>query len=318
MVPARLTTVQWLDAAGKTQPLLAKPGRYGYPNLSPDGKRLAVRVDDGEHEDIWVYDKRRDTMTRLTSGSGVNQSPIWTPDGRHVVFSSLARGIFWARADGAGQPQPFTQPTMQAAGSFSPDGKRLAYVDQDDDQRFQIWTVPVEGGGGQLRWGKPEAFLKTQSNDGSPMFSPDGHWLMYQSDESGKFEVYVRPFPPPLSGQGAKWQISNKGGESPVWSRNGHELLYRCGDQIMAVSYTAKGDSFQTEKPRVWTTILDLESLASSSIAVGATNFDLAPDGKHLAVVMPVARVEGSKPEHEVTLVFNFFDELRRRGPMGK
>ena len=125
--------------------------------------------------------------------------------------SVLARGRFWpvmrSRAASA------IHTTHNAGGRvLLPDGKRLAsYVNQDDDQRFQIWTVPVEGGGGQLRWGKPEAFLKTQSNDGAPMFSPDGHWLMYQSDESGEFEVYVRPFPPPLSGQGAKWQISNKG-----------------------------------------------------------------------------------------------------------
>ena len=139
------------------------------------------------------------------------------------------------------------------------------------------------------------------------MFSPDGRWLAYVSDESGKDEVYVRAFPQPASGQGGKWQVSNSGGHFPMWSRKERELLYHSGDQIMTVSYTVKGDSFVPEKPRLWTANLG-----------GATWFDLAPDGKRLAVVMPVAAPEATKPGHEVTIIFNFLDELRRRAPIGK
>ena len=168
--------------------------------------------------------------------------------------------------------------------------------------------VPVEEQGGQLKAGQPEPFLKSQSNDTNPVFSPDGHWLAYQSNESGRMEVYVRAFPPPASRQGGKWQISNSGGGLPIWSPNGRELLYlnRSADQMMSVSYTVKGDAFQADKPRVWIA------------KVGGTSMTLSPDGKRLAVLTPVASPEAPRQEHEVTILFNFFDELRRRVPLGK
>jgi len=310
----RMTTVQWLDAAGKKEPLLAKPGTYEPLSLSPDGKRLAVTVIERSSRDIWIYDPQRDAMTRLTFGGGSYYSPIWSPDGRYVVFGSFTgAGMFWTRADGAGQPQPLTQSkNKQFSTSFSPDGKRLAYPECNSAVgNCQIWTVPIEDSGGQLKAGKPEQFLKTPFFDSDPVFSPDGQWLAYVSNESGKFEVYVRAYPPPAAGQGGKWQISNSGGGMHVWSRNGHELLYESGDRIMAVKYTAKGNVFAPEKPRVWA-----GKLATGDD--GVVWFDLAPDGKRVAVVVPMATPEAPKPEHEVTFLFNFFDELRRRAPLGK
>jgi Tol biopolymer transport system component len=254
-------------------------------------------------------------MPRLTFGGVMYTDPIWSPDGRYVVFGSLiGDGLFWTRADGAGQPQPLTQSkNSQIAVSFSPDGKRLAYQECDSEGKCQIWTVPVEDSGGQLKVGKPEQFLKTPFDDRSPVFSPDGQWLAYRSNESGKREVYVRAYPPPTAGQGGKWQISNSGGYIPLWSRNGHELFYQSGDRIMAVKYTAKGNVFAPEKPRVWAA-----NLGGATNGDGVLVFDLAPDGKRIAVEMPVATSEAPKPQHEVTFVFNFFDELRRRVPVGK
>jgi hypothetical protein len=117
--------------------------------------------------------------------------------------------------------------------------------------------------------------------------------------------VYVRAFPLPASGQGGKWQISNSGGDSPAWSRNGRGLLYRAGNQLMAVSYSVNGDSLVPEKPRVW-----IDKL-------GGTDYDLASDGKRVAVLTPVDTPEAPQAEHEVTILFNFFDELRRRVPAG-
>jgi len=309
----RVTTVQWLDAAGKKESLLAKPGTYGALRLSPDSKRLAVTVIEGSGRDIWIFDLQRDAMTRLTFGGGSYSDPQWSPDGRYVVFGSLkGTGMFWTRADGAGQPQPLTQSkNEQLAVSFSPDGKRLAFQECDSEGNCQIWTVPVADSGGQLKAGKPEQFLKTPFDDRSPVFSPDGQWLAYRSNESGEREVYVRAYTPPAAGQGGKWQISNSGGYLPVWSRNGHELLYESGDRIMAVKYTAKGNVFAPEKPRAW----------AGKLATGDEGvfwFDLAPDGKRVAVEMPAATSEAPTPEHEVTFLFNFFDELRRRAPLGK
>jgi serine/threonine-protein kinase len=247
-------------------------------------------------------------MTRLTFGGTYYYRPIWSPDGRYIVFGSFESGMLWTRADGAGQPQPFTlSKNGQIPQSFSPDGKRLAYTELSGSTgRGQIWTVPVEESGGQLRAGKPEQFLKTQFNDCCAMFSPDGKWLAYESDESGKPEVYVRTFLLGAAGQGGKWPISNSGGGEPLWSRKGRELVYLAGEQLMAVSYSVNGDSFVPEKPRVW-----IEKL-------GGTSFDLASDGKRVAVLTPTASTQGSKADHEVTFLFNFMDELRRRVPLAK
>jgi serine/threonine-protein kinase len=261
-------------------------------------------VMDGGSEDIWVYDIHRDAMTRLTFGGALYRFPRWSPDGRLVIFSSIGNGVFEARADGASQPHELMpSKVLRVVGSFTPDGKRLAYTETPGRG---IWTVPLADEGGHLKAGTPEPFLKSTVPDLFPSFSPDGRWLAYQSNESGTNEVYVRAFPPPTSGQGSKWQISNNGGIIPRWFRTGHDLLYQSGDQILTASYTVKGDKFVAEKPRVWIARL------------GGTQWDLAPDGKRVMVLTPVGSVDGPKQEHEVVLIQNFFDELRRRVPLGK
>jgi Tol biopolymer transport system component len=303
---ALLTTLRWLDATGKQEPLPARPGAYFIARLSHDGKRLAVLMREREGtpiRDVWIYDIERDTMRRLTFGAAAYQSPVWSPDGRYVVTGSVGEGIFWSRADGSGQPeQLLSSKSIQFPSSFTADGKRLAYSEVEGST--QLWTVAVDDAGGRLKAGKPERYLSTQFSDSDPMFSPDGRWLAYVSNESGRPEVYVRPFPAPASGQGGKSQISNNGGTLPIWSRGGRELLYQAGDQIMAVSYTVNGDAFVAGKPRVWVAKLG-----------GATGFDLAPDGKRLVVLTPGAGTDAPKQDHTVVFMQNFFDELRRRVP---
>ena len=306
-----MTSVQWVDPTGAKEPLRAKPGVYLFPSLSPDGKRIALTVTEGGSTDVWVYDPERDAMTRLTFGGANYRYLSWSPDGQYVVFSSVGNGIFQARVDGASQPQTLTQgKAIMFPWSFTPDGKRLAYYQLVGNT--QIWTVRLEDLGGQLKAGKPELFLKSGFNDAAPSFSPDGRWLSYSSDESGKNEVYVRTFPPPSSTQGGKWQISNNGGTVPRWSRTGHELMYQSGDQILAVRYAVSGDTFVAEKPRVW-----IAKLGAAVIANVAA-WDLAPDGKRVAVLTPVESTEAPKQEHEVVFLLNFFDELRRRVPPGR
>jgi serine/threonine-protein kinase len=129
---------------------------------------------------------------------------------------------------------------FQFPGSFSPDGKRLAFSSYDAAGIVQVWTVALEDDGGHLRASKPEPFRHTQFDEYDPSFSTDGRWLAYVSTESGREEVDVEAFPAPISGQSGKWQISNNGGQHPVWSRNGRDLLYLGGDQVMAVRYTVK------------------------------------------------------------------------------
>jgi serine/threonine-protein kinase len=299
-----MTMIQWVDAAGKKSPLVSKAGGYQDVRLSPDGKRLAATVAGGGNQEIQVYDLQRETWTDLTVGRGrFYFNATWSPDGQFVAFGSFA-GMFWARSDGASQPQPFTpKPAIQHPWSFSPDGKRLAFSELASGNIGQIWTEPLENTGGQLKAREPEPFLKSTVPDANPAFSPDGKWLAYQSNSSGTEDVYVRAFPD----NGGLWKISNNGGTTPIWSRTGHDLLYQSGDQEMVVSYSAKGSTFEVqEKPRVWVG------------KVGGTAFDISPDGKRLVVLTPVDSPDAPKAEHEVVLIQNFFDELRRRVPAGK
>jgi len=273
--------------------------------LSPDGKLVALTVQSGNGTDIWIYDWQRDAMSKLTFVDGAFSYPVWSPDGRYLAFGANSE-INWTRTDGAAKPQPLTQSkAVQRPSSFSPDGKRLAFVEFGSGTG-DLWTVPVENEGGGLRAGKPEVFLQTAADESDPAFSPDGRWLAYCSDESGKDEVYVRAFPLRSSGQGGKWQISNNGGVFPHWSRTGQDLTYQSGDQIMAARYIVKGDTFMAEKPRIWIAKL------------GGAQWDLAPDGKRVAVLTPVEFAVAPNQEHEIAMLLNFFDELRRKVPIGK
>jgi serine/threonine-protein kinase len=300
----------WMDRSGKTQ-LLHSQGVFFTPRFSPDGKRLAFSMAGSQGNDIWVKDLVQGVPTKVSFLAGLNTWPVWTPDGKNIVFRSTnpsAPGLYWIRSDGSGEPQRLTDGKVSAYPySFSPDGKRLAFHQAGD-----IFTAPVESdparGAAGVRLGKPELFLGTPFQEAYPAFSPDGHWLAYASNESGASEVYVRPFP----GPGGRWQISTGGGRFPVWSRDGRELLFETPDQhVMAVGYTAKGNSFARSEPRLWPEIR-LRDLGLSF------NFDLAPDGKRIAALLADSDLSGQNSQTHLTFLLNFFDELRRRAPATK
>ena len=303
--------VVWMESSGKTQPLITKSDVYLTPRVSPDGRRVAVAALQGTGRNIWVYDTQRDSMTRLTFGVE-SQSPVWSPDGKHIVFRTASDSGFslnWIRADGAAEALKLLESKNDIrAHSFSPDGRRLAYYEFTAQGNNDLWTLPLDVSDPEHpKPGKSEPFLRTPFNETMPVFSPDGRWIAYYSDESGTNEVYVRPFP----GPGGKWQISTGGGRYPVWSRNGRELFYETRDnQIMVTEYTAKGGSFAASKPRSWSD--------KRIYNPGGVHADLAPDGKRFAV-FPRAETTGEdKGSLHVTFLLNFFDELRRRAPMGK
>ena len=155
------STAQWLEATGKQEPLVARPGTYlGIPRVSPDGKRIAIAVQDGSNQDIWIYEPERDAMNRLTSGGGIFSGPLWTRDGRHIIYSVVGSGLRWTRADGAGQPQDLLAGIIQIPTAFSFDGTRLVYFVPDSNP--QIWSVPIEAGSSGLKAGTPQRFLTTK------------------------------------------------------------------------------------------------------------------------------------------------------------
>ncbi len=228
-------TLQWLDAGGKRQPLPTQPGPYGFARLSPDGNRLVTGgSQQAAVQTVQVYDLQRETWSGLTFDPGVHVNPVWSPDGRFVVFGSLT-GLWGTRADGSGQPQPLTSGQLiQAPYSISPDGKRVAYIEVGGASGAggtQIWTLPLEENGSDLKVGTPQQFLTSQFLDATPAFSPDGKWIAYASTGPSNPEIFVRAFPD----NGGLWKISTNGGTNPVWSRSASELLYQEGDQIMAV-----------------------------------------------------------------------------------
>ncbi len=236
-------SIFWMDAEGKMEPLLSTPRNYGRPRFSPDGRRLAMAIREGSKADIWVYDLERGMLSRLTFNEAVDVDPVWTPDGRYVTFSSnrhgRAQNIYWKRADGGGEAQRLTESEhTQPPNSWSPDGKSLVFMEVGPQTSGDLWTLPMEeDGAGGLKPGKPAPFLIAPFAERTPAFSPDGRWVAYYSDESGGYEVYVRPFP----GPGGKWQISTSGGVMPTWSPNGKELFYRTGgNRIMVVTYSVE------------------------------------------------------------------------------
>ncbi|MBK5294793.1 MAG: serine/threonine-protein kinase, partial [Acidobacteriia bacterium] len=300
-------TIQWMDSSGKLSPLLNKPGIYRTPQFSPDGKRLAMSLIEGGNEDIWIYDWQRDTMTRLTFDTASDHSPVWSPDGRYIAYRS-EDGVYIIRGDGAGKPQRLTESktTQQYPYSFTPDGKRLAFNDATLGTT-DLWIISLETDPAQVRPGKPELLLATPSVESRPSFSPDGKWLAYTSSESNSLEVFVRAFPD----TGGKWQVSVGGGDMAVWSRNARELFYRTADnRIMAVAYAVKEGSFIADQPRLW-------SPRHFTALGNMVNFALAPDGKRFAVITSADDASDEKPRPKVTFLFNFFDELRRKVPVG-
>ena len=240
--------LDWLDSAGKRQPLVRTPGSYSFPRISPDGSLIALDILGGAKNDVWVYDWRRDRLSRLTFDLISSPTPVcWFPSGKYIALSSDKHGgpgnIYWMRADGAGDIVRLIESTnQQMPSSFSPDGKRLAYIDFHPDTGLDIWTVPLDvSNPDHPKAGQPEPFLRTAAVETYPSFSPDGRWLAYTSTESDVAAIYVRPFP----GPGGKWQIAPSG-TMPVWSPNGRELFYRTLEdrRIMVVSYSADGDAF--------------------------------------------------------------------------
>jgi serine/threonine protein kinase/Tol biopolymer transport system component len=311
--------ISWMDRAGKTTLLRPTPANWSNPFFALDGQRLAMDIFDGKQVDVWIYDWARDTSSRLTFDASDDREPVWTPDGRRIVFGSTrdtrsAFNLYWQRADHTGEVQRLTDSkNSQYPASWHPSGRFLVFVELSQETGNDLMILPMDGDEASgWKPGKPTVFLNSPFAETYPMFSPDGRWLAYASDESGRNEMYVRPFP----GPGGKWQISTgegaEGGGAfllqPMWSRARRELFYTTtDDRIMVVPYTVVGDVFRADKPRLWSEARFMRRPRQASI-------DLHPDGDRFAVAtVPQAQIKAT--QDKVVLIFNFFDELRRIAP---
>ena len=308
--------IYWMDRNGKTTMLRPTQADWSDIAFAPDGRRLAVDILDTTRAHVWVYEWARDTFSRLTLGADIDYKPVWTPDSRRIVFASQRDGgfnLYWQPADGTGNVQRLTtSKNNQYPASWHPAGKLLAFSELRPQTSWDLMILPIEGDEASgWKPGEPRAVLSTGSVEGEPMFSPDGRWLAYSSDKTGRPEVYVRPFP----GPGGEWQISANGGNIPTWSRSRRELFYTTSgnsdNRIMVSEYTVDGDAFRADKSRLWS---DAPYRLRPRGFPFFRSFDLHPDGQRFALAKTPGIGTQAKVD-KVVLIFNFFDELRRVAP---
>jgi eukaryotic-like serine/threonine-protein kinase len=287
------SVVVGVDRTGRADVLLDVPRvYYGAPQPSPDGRRLVMAFSDqlASNPNIWTYDLERRLISRLTFGRSRDSAPLWTPDGQRIVFSSDraggTRNLFWTAADGSGVPEQLTRSLQpQNPNSWTRDGRVLAFTENSD-----IWALRVDFGR------KPEPFLRTPYKEFAAAFSPDGRWLAYQSNDTNRDEIYVRPFP---TGDG-KWQVSTHGGVNPRWSPDGKELFYLADDTLMVAAITPR-PTFQAAAPRA------LFRHALPWNYDGDLRFSVMPDGEQFLMLQPA----GAPFQIQVTL--NWAKELTAR-----
>ena len=293
------TVLGWADSKGATQAL---PGqsrqRWGTGRLSPDGRRVANAIvgDKENTSDIWTFDVDRGTTTRLTFG-GNNDRPIWSPDGRRIVYAGVNGGkpaIYSVSADGSTKPETLKEtPALARPSSFTPDGKSLLYdmgVTGQGSRIFVLSLSPV---------GEPRQLHDAQAAEGNAQVSPDGRWVSYETAESGSREVYVQPFP----GLGAKTRISDQGGSAARWARDGRSLFFWGGAPASRFFEAAipAGAELRPGTPR------------EVFQFVSGTTWDVTSDRNRFLI-----EITATSSAAKLATVTDWFDELRRRAPVKK
>jgi serine/threonine-protein kinase len=294
----------WVDRRGREESLGAPLRAYLYPRISPDGQRVALDVNDASGErDTWIWDIRRATLELFTKDPAGNPLVAWSPDGSQLAFGSERSGVsnvYRQSADGSGEPEHLVDSeVLQMPVSYAPDGSLLISVGVAGQQR-DLHLMNLNGD----RSVRP--LIHGPANELWAEVSPDGRWVAYDSDESGQFEVYVRPFPDAYGG--GRWQLSSSGGRQPVWSRDGRELFYRDFAGAMISVPVRPGSRFSAGRPL---RLFDGEGFLGAGAQGGGRTFDVSPDGARFLLLK-----NGPEQAAELIVVLNWFDELRRLAPL--
>jgi serine/threonine-protein kinase len=294
----------WVDRTGKEEPVAAPPRAYQHPRLSPDGTRVALWSSDME-DDLWIWDLGRQTLTRLTFDPGQDRFPVWTPDGRRIIFSSNRVGVlnlWWQAADGTSAAERLTTSSNnQFLTGITPDGTAVVFNEATPTTANDLLQLAFDG----TRRVTP--LLQTQFDERNGIVSPDGRWLAYESNSSGRFEVFVRPFPNVGGGQ---WPVSRAGGTRPLWARNGKELFYvGPGGELLGVPVEARGETWNAGPP---TKLVEGRYLLAAGTA-GRT-YDVSPDGRRFLMLKASGTDAGAAPP-AIVVVQNWDEELKRLVP---
>jgi len=293
----------WVDRQGRETPIPAPPRAYSQPRLSPDGTRIAVAAQDQEI-DIWVWDLGRTTLTRMTFDPDFDHYPVWTRDSLRVIFSSQragARNLFWQAADGTGTVERLTDsPNQQNAVSVSPDGRQLIFTETSPKTGEDVMQLELDGSH------RVTPLVQSPSIERNGMVSPDGRWLAYESNESGRFEISVRPFPDVNRGH---WQVSTGGGTRPLWAASGQELVFASPTGALMRVGVDRAATWAATPP----TQLVKEGYATIPGSLSGRSYDIAPDGQRFLVIKE--GVGETVPPPSLVVVQHWLEELKRLVP---
>ncbi|MGI8423531.1 MAG: protein kinase domain-containing protein, partial [Chloroflexota bacterium] len=296
-------TLVWVDRQGRETPIPVPPRPYLLPALSPDGTRVAVFANDQER-DLWLWDLGRTTLTRVTSAPGLDVVQVWTPEGRRVIFTSERAGVrnlFWQAADGTGAVERLTEsPNTQYPTGVTPDGRQLIFSEEDPKTGNDVMMIELDGAR------RVTPLVQSPFIERNGIVSPDGRWLAYEADDSGRFEIYVRPFPDVNSG---RWAVSTTGGTRPIWARSGQELIYVSPTGALLRVGVARGPSWATTTPA----LLVKEGYFTIPSWWGRS-YDISPDGQRFLMIKEGAADGTAKPVSMI-VVQNWVEELKRLVP---
>ena len=303
-------TLVWVDRQGREQPISAEPREYIYPRVSPSGRKIALDVGVNGTRDIWMWDLEHDILSRLTSEDDKSdkRSPIWAADDRSILYSSTTPGnaqLVRRAADGTGSSEKLGEESgaQVIPTSVSPDGRTLVYSSNSNPRGgfFDLMALPL------TEKGQPKPLMATPKLETNGEVSPNGRWIAFESDESGRREIYVRPFPAVDTG---RWQVSISGGTRPVWSRNNRELYFVSPDQqIMAVPVES-GKDFTYGRPAA---LFKGSSyyLGGGPTPLNGRTYDVAPDGRFLLIKDPPNGPGTTAPT--IVVVEHWLDEVKKR-----